>query len=554
MSGWIDQAVQRTKTYSSAQGENLPTRWLVVLALAATAMLLLAMNMEIGVFDESLTMQGAVEIGQGHVPHRDFFWSYGPLDLWIVAAFFAVFGKTMIVARLVDTAIRGAIVLVCGLAARRLGLRPGLVVGVMLIETVLLSISGFYLYPVFPSLLCALTGTMLLVGVRRGAEVETGRLIAAGLLTAAIALIRYDIGVLVLVAHLITLSLFCFQGRRPIRLLVGQVIAYGLSVSVICVPVAIGAWAIGAAPGFVHDIVRFLPANYARMRGLPWPMPGLTLASLLQLICYLPFLAVAWGATLLARDKGFSRETSSLDADRKLAVALLILTALFIFKGLVRMSLIHSMLAMVPAMLILVFMVGRKQGMTAWLGSLAVLAGALALISLNTLSTLRAEWRHGLGNLFLARVTGHIPAGMQRPNCATPPALGLGVVERDTYNAVCYITSHTTAGERIFVGAGRHDKLLASNIAIYYLSERQPATHWYELEPGLQTTAEIQQDIVRDLIGSDVRLIITDAQFDDVKEANNSSSSSGVYILDQFIQSHYRETSRFGKITILERR
>ena len=36
--------------------------------------------------------------------------------------------------------------------------------------------------------------------------------------------------------------------------------------------------------------------------------------------------------------------------------------------------------------------------------------------------------------------------------------------------------------------------MFAGNAALYFISNRQPATHWYHLEPGLQTQPEVQRE------------------------------------------------------------
>jgi len=551
---WVKEISRRTELYLSAVSRPLSTTQLTLLALASTAIFLLLMNMEVGLYDESLMMQGAVQIGSGDVPHRDFFFTYGPMQLWVISALFSTFGKAMIVARLYDIAIRGGIVLLCGLTARRLGLRPSLVIGVMIIETFLIYASGFYLYPVLPSILCALTSTLLLIDDGSGAEVGSSRLLIAGMLTGLTALFRYDIGFLVLAAHLVTLCLFYFYTRRSIRLLIRQIFTYGIGVSLVFIPIAISAWAIGAVPGFVHDIVSFPPDNYARMRGLPWPMPSFALSSLPPLISYIPLFTSILGLAWLVRFRGSPRAMRDLDHRTKLGAALLIIMTFFIVKGYIRVSLIHSLLALIPAIVLLVFLVSRKKLGFIWVFSVAVLALAALLISLNAISVLRLEAGRGFQGLLPARIAGNAPAAMQRRRCDTPPTLGLGIVDDDTYLAACYIASHTSADEEIYVGAGRHDKLFVSNVALYYVSDRRPATHWYHLEPGLQTQADIQRRMIDDLIKSKVRLIAIDSRFDDVNEPNDSARSSGAHLLDNFIGNHYSNVARFGSITILARR
>lgn len=543
-------AIARTEEYLSTAGHT-PTMWIVLLALGSAAIFLVLMNMEIGNYDEALVLQGAVEVGAGKVPHRDFFWTYGPMQLWVVSGLFSTFGKSVLIARLYDIAIRAGIVIICGLAARRMGLRTSLVVGVMLIATVAISTSRLFLYPVFPSILCALAGTLLLIGDGAKVHIERGRLVAAGMLTGITALIRYDIGFFLLVAHVLALCLFAVDARASLRLLIRQALAYGVGISLAFLPVAVGAWAVGAIPGFAHDIVSFAPGNYARMRGLPWPAPGLSLSSLPPLIVYVPFLTVGLGLYWLIYNKITG---GIIDGRARLGIGLLALVLVFSLKGVVRVSYIHSMLAIIPALVFLVYSVSRNLGAGFKMLSLAVLGLASLLIGANTLSSLRMEARRDFGMLLPSQVLGGAAAAPSTADCATLPELGLGIVDRDTYDASCYIASHTRPGDRIFVGAGRHDKIFAANVAIYYFSNRRPATHWYHLEPGLQTDLKIQRSMIADLIKNNVRLVALDGRYDDVAEPNDSAKSSDVCLLDRFIRGQYREVSRFGSVAILVRR
>lgn len=545
------QAKARAEEYLSAAGRPLSTMWIILLALGSAAIFLFLMNMEIGIYDEALVLQGAVEVGAGKVPHRDFFWVYGPMQLWVISALFSTFGKAILVARLYDVAIRAAIVFLFGLAARRMGLRSSLVVGVMLIETAVISASRFFLYPVFPSILCALAGTLLLVGDGAKADIRPGRLVGAGMLTGITALFRYDIGFFLLAAHILALCLFAVDARASLRPLIRQVLLYGIGVSIVFLPVAVGAWAVGAIPGFVHDIISFPPGNYARMRALPWPAPSLSLGALPSQLVYVPFLTAALGLYWLILNKKNGRR---IESGAKLAVVFLLIILLFSLKGVVRVSFIHAVLALMPALVFLVWLISRNPGTRLQMLSLAVFGFASLLIGANALLLLRVEAQRGFAMLLPSRILGSPAEAAGTTVCATPPELRLGIVDRDTSDALCYIGSHTRPGEPIFVGAGRHDKLFINNVAIYYLSNRRPATHWYHLEPGLQTTLEIQKTIVKDLVRNDVRLIALDSEYDDVEEPNESAKSSDVCLLDRFVASRYREVARFGSIAILTRR
>ena len=545
---------RRVREYLSAERQSPSTTMIVSLTIAATVVLLLLMNIRVGPYDESLVLEGAVEVGAGLVPHRDFFWTYGPLQLWIISGLFSVFGKTFIVARLYDIVVRAFIVLLCGLTARRFGARTGLVAGVMVAETVLLYATGFFLYPVFPSVMCALAGTLLLVDEGADGNPSSGSLAGAGILTGLTALFRYDIGFFLLVGQVMTLSMFCFDTRRPVRVLIWQIIRYGLGVAIAFLPVAIAAWVIGAIPAFFHDILTFPSHNYAYMRSLPWPRPGVTVDSLLPLVVYIPFLTAAAGLVWLVRTGPRFFATTGPATGRKLAIALLFLTIMFVLKGLVRVSLVHSVLALVPALLLLAYLLSRKASDVIWLPTFVIVIFSCLLILLNALLAYLQEARGGFHDLFALRVVMSAPMITQNGQCSDPPMLAPGLVDDDTKEAGCYIRSHTKPTDPIFVGAGRHDKIFAGNASLYFVSDRMPATHWYHLEPGLQTRSDVQHSIIEDLEKRRVNLIAIDRRFDNMDEPNGSAQSSRVQDLDRFIRTQYDIVAQFGDIAVMARR
>ncbi len=121
----------------------------------------------------------------------------------------------------------------------------------------------------------------------------------------------------------------------------------------------------------------------------------------------------------------------------------------------------------------------------------------------------------------------------------------------DDISAIQYVQQHTAPEDRIYVGAGRHDKLFLSNVRFYFFAERGSVTKWYDLHPGVQTTAPIQNEIVDAMRRHPPKLVILDVSSDDKHEPNHSSESSGVRTLDEYIVSHYAPKITFGKLIVL---
>jgi hypothetical protein len=101
-------------------------------------------------------------------------------------------------------------------------------------------------------------------------------------------------------------------------------------------------------------------------------------------------------------------------------------------------------------------------------------------------------------------------------------------------------------GGRIFVGCSRHDLIWANEPILYFLSERLPGTRYHVLDPGVATTLPVQRDIVDGLIRNRVEYVVLSSAFARVREPNLSAVSSGVSVLDEFLENHYELDRRFG--------
>jgi hypothetical protein len=113
-----------------------------------------------------------------------------------------------------------------------------------------------------------------------------------------------------------------------------------------------------------------------------------------------------------------------------------------------------------------------------------------------------------------------------------------------------FIDSHTRPDQLLFVGLDRHDKVFVNDNLIYFGSQRLPATHWSHFDPGLQNSYPIQSDMIRELKKTSPPYIVLDSEYEVSHEPNDSSKSSGVTLLDDFIHSKYRYVRSFDEMSI----
>jgi hypothetical protein len=132
---------------------------------------------------------------------------------------------------------------------------------------------------------------------------------------------------------------------------------------------------------------------------------------------------------------------------------------------------------------------------------------------------------------------------------SSPQRAGCIPVGADQTLAIEFIRARTRPDEAIFVGNPRHDRIVVNDLAFYFLADRRCPTRYCELHPGVATTLPVQREIVQDLVSKNVKWVVI-AKVWDPNEPNASSISSGVTVLDEFIQANYAPLVEFGAYQI----
>ncbi len=410
--------------------------------------------------------------------------------------------------------------------------------------------SALPLYPVTPAGLLFLWLVVVTAGLYNNATFMSlpVRALVAGTLIGAIVLFRYDLGphaVFIWGAALVGCLL-----SDPTKHLSRR--AYFLAGALSAVPVilvAAGLFASGIlAPAFV-DVTQVAGPVYFELRSTPWP--GLAMlaqspvhfamvyfapATILAVaVCFLlarrlngrwmpnptgAFVIIGSAAALILYTKGFTRPSASHMYIAS-AMSLFALAALGagLLTGVGRFLLVPRVV-LASATLVGLFLTlhfGQVRAHGTWLNNLDAPATACCA---DTLGPFRQEGSGGASN------------------------------ERD--RAQARLVELTEAGEPILSANGRHDVLILSDVSVYALTGRMPATRWFWYDPGVQTSEPVQREMIADLVRANVRVIYVDAQFDN-DAAELYSGREGSSLLDQYIADNYEIDSTFGPISILVR-
>ena len=207
---------------------------------------------------------------------------------------------------------------------------------------------------------------------------------------------------------------------------------------------------------------------------------------------YFHFFILGAAAFVLAKSWLMERDSGSnyWDCKRLSILFLVILTGLEFIKSLLRPSygtLIHVIvLSLILSVVLLDGFIKNTGKATRFFVGLS-----LVLMAVNP--------------LFAIVIDAHeqFPAGGNGPERAWDY-----IIPPDEAAAIKFIQKNVQVDQKIFVGNGRHDKIFANDAMFYFLAERRCATKFDLMAPGQATTAEVQNQIIRELVGNRVEYVV----------------------------------------------
>lgn len=225
-------------------------------------------------------------------------------------------------------------------------------------------------------------------------------------------------------------------------------------------------------------------------------------------------------------------------------------------KGLVRVSPVQMYLSIVPSLLLIAVLFEYRSAFpyivrssivcVVWLSALAA-----SWSTLHEVIMLRAQHLSVLEGI-LSSSSPRLPDTQTRW-CRLNNPLTEGfcfLPEDDRIHAIEYIGSHTRSDQKLYVGVRNHDTIFENDNLIYFATQRLPATKWSELDPDLENRLDIQTQMVREFERNSPPYIVLDSEFESVHEPNDSSKSSGMTLLDEYIRNRYQSTETFGVLSI----
>lgn len=506
-----------------------------------------------GMIAEGVSAVGAQRILEGDVPYRDFWTLYAPGSYYLLAGLFALFGSQLLTAR-VAAMVLVALSGVCafGLLRTRLSRTSALLwaCGVSLA----LFPMGHYFATYPPVVLCITAGWFAAAVYFEKRHLSW--LIAAGLCCSLAVVFKHDVGGYVALSLLMTLLL-----RRAIGHPEDQAIGWfkeaGTFVAacgVVAVPVYLVMWAVAGSQMW-RDLVVFPLTDFSASR--PEHYPGI-----------LPNLRNMTSP---------GRAIEEISKRIRFAIPAAVFLASAVHLWIARKKLCtprFSIQMMLTAALPFFWNAAHVQ-INTHIFSMMILCAAIVAVWFKDL-TIRPTWRpRSLGwaiaaifalgflprpafdvaRMYFAQ-TDLAPVGVDRAD-GIQVSRGIAISVRET---VDHIQQHTGSDEAVYVGALRHDVIIASPVLMYFLLERPVAVRYHELHPAVADVDHAQIEMIEDLTRKNVRYTILWRNFDDKgldqfhARRKDQLPNTGATRLDAYIHRNFQKVESFGRFEIYARR
>lgn len=534
--------------------------------LLSYLILFLGMSRRPNMYDEGISLTGAMQVLAGQLPHRDFYSIYGPGQFYMLAVLFKIFGQSLLVARLFDLLIKAILALFVYAIASRYCRRP---VAVATYVVTMLWLTGIYcpvdtaVVPV--SLLDLIALALILpVFVRKVSNVA---MVVAGAAAGLAALFRYDIGVALLGMQACVIASAIFLRRKPAKLrnfaawwgpcLLGFVL--------LTLPFALHYLSVGALDSIIYDVILYPARYYHAGRNLPFP--GISLKFLENLEDYLPIAVIGISVYAVIRfhlragsqtASGVQNRSQELRLQGFLITFSLLAFAMYC-KAFVRMD-VGQLYLCIPPLLLLTAVLFEQRWILPRPLQIATMGVAALSVLTAAWSVLHQERRLQVYHLSVPERMWTSLKGTSSPaenawcKSSNPVTSGFCFLPEDyRVQTIEFIAEHTKPGQLIYVGLAKHDRIFANDDLTYFATQRLPATKWSHFDPDLQSRYDIQTEIVHELEAKRPEYVVLDAEFEQLQEPNDSSKSSGVTLLDDYLQSKYQPAQTFGLMSVWRR-
>jgi len=486
-------------------------------------------------YDEGIVSYGATRILKGDIPYRDFWTLYAPGHFYLLAGTFKIFGISINVERLLTVTILSLISYSVYSFSSKFISKKFALLGFFF---TLIWLKSYVVYsrPIQPAMLfCVLA----LIPVLNYIQVNKIKwLLVSGILIGVTTLFRQDFGFYIFIAIFLVVLLHNLKisfGNNTmviIKMSFKKISFLIAGIFIVIVPFVVYFYFNLALLEMIRDAIMFPIKIYPKVRYLPYPK-----LSVNNIMFYIPFfiLFVTFIRLLMVKWR------RKVEIESKIWIMTICFFLVLGFLNYVRVRSEHSHLlpAMVPVILLAIFILDDvfKKNLLKFPNFILNIIFIVSFISMFIAVKPSMSYKN-VFNLNIKRAEGFY----DNSNLAY-----------SQMKAIEFIREKTTPDEKIFVVNTKHNVAVNSDVMFYFLSERDSATKYYELHPRITDTKMVQKTIIQDIKKHNVKYIIQWVRDENLKEPNESSKSSGVFLLDEFINKNYKIEKDFGEYLILRK-
>lgn len=443
----------------------------------------------LNLYDEGIILTGALRVLNGDIPYKDFWAMYPPGNFYVNAFLFSVFGEYAYLNRLFDAATKLSIAFAC-YAIFRIYL-SSLDALLIFISVLLFLLSvGFPGFPVFQAILLALLMILILIQVdQMGGRGHSGNrvyilLFLLGILNGLMVFFRHDLAAYALLSVLAYLLYPLFRpvwSATKVVNLAKEIVVFAVGVAVIFLPLSTLLLFFAGYGNVDFSLIESPLSIYPANRSLPFPKLSLSFSMLL----YFPFIILIFSIFILGW-RAVSRRAIDLGSGQyslRFLIFLILLVSLFSIKGFVRPHVVHF----APAIIVSLILASYLMQLGKWI-IVAPLVFLMVMFSFAT-GTAAASRYFSNAQEFVS-------------SCKQPalPRLFCVSADADTVEAAIFIDENFQEVEYLYAGPGVHDRIFVGNVAAYFIVGKRPASKWHESHPGIQTRADVQIEMILDLM------------------------------------------------------
>jgi len=473
-------------------------------------------------YDEGVTLTKAALTAAGQVPFRDYWITYGPLDTYVLAAAFKVIAVNVVVERALGVVVLALLAVVAYAVTGRLGLRGG----IRLLLTGLISMVPISVPAFNSAFLANLIGVSAVLAFLCSLDDDRRRWpLLAGALVGLASFSRPEFALALGIGLCAGYAAMGLTGHALRARLLPYLLGAG--------GVAAGLWGAtilmaGITPVW-FDLVTYATSLYPQARRIPI---GRGDEAAVVIVLGVAF-ALIW---LWAAGRAYRQWSNAGERARLVA---LLLSGVLVFTWVrTRADGIHAMDAWpLTAILLALLLERRGRGARPAARRLEALVPIAGILFFSVAAG-------GLAYRDLGRP--HAAAGIPRSgpsgDRAWMPTAELAEVIRE-------IDAATPDGRPIWVGLQRNDLVTFNDTMLYFLSDRNPGTVYYEALPGLTNTEPIDRAIACQLGRSGVTLAVLGPT--SAGERWNLSSVPGSLFLDRWLAARTIARSQVGPYQLL---